>query len=162
MFKNLFGKKKSEPEKSFGPTEPIYPGEQFTVGQIDTDEGIGFVNVNQAYENYPNKKYYPWCAQLLLEFKDKNENGHPTDKEAEILNELEDKIESFLKRNHKVHFIGRITRKDFRDLIYYIDEPRLDQEETKTFFDEINSLRGVNFNLDKDPDWNFVSGLIKT
>ncbi|TNE79750.1 MAG: DUF695 domain-containing protein [Bacteroidetes bacterium] len=161
MFKNLFVRNKDKQKETYRPTEPIYPGENFTVGRIETEEGGGFVNVNQAYDNYPNKRFFPWCAQLLLEFKDKNENGHPTDQEAEVLNELEDKIDNFLKDKHKVHFIGRVTRKDFRDLIYYIDQPRLDQDETKNFFDEISSIRGVNFNLDKDPEWNFVSGLIK-
>ncbi|MGM0479835.1 MAG: DUF695 domain-containing protein [Bacteroidota bacterium] len=160
MFKKLFGQKKHETKKAYQPTEPIYPGENFTVGQIETEEGIGFVNVNQAYDNYPNKKYFSWCAQLVIEFKDKNENGHPTDQEAEVLNELEDKIEGFLKEKHKVHFIGRVTRKDFRDLIYYIDQPRLDQERTRVFFDDISSIRGVNFDLDEDPEWKLVSGLI--
>ncbi|MFA0961657.1 DUF695 domain-containing protein [Roseivirga sp. BDSF3-8] len=160
MLKYLFGRNKNQ-GKNFGPAEPIYPGENFLVRQIETQEGIGFVIVNQAYDNYPNKKHFPWCAQFLLEFKDKNENGHPTDQEAEVLNKLEDKIENFLKVKHKVHFIGRVTRKDFRDLIFYIDQPRLDQDETKSFFDQINAIRGVNFNLDKDPEWKFVSGLIK-
>lgn len=157
----MFRRNKNKPEKTYGPAEPIYPGENFTVGQIETEEGIGFVNINQAYDNYPNKRYFPWCAQLLLEFKDKDESGYPTDQEAEVLNELEDKIENFLQEKHKVHFIGRITRKDFRDLIYYIDQPRLDQDGTKKFFDEISLIRGVNFDLDKDPEWKFVSGLIK-
>ncbi len=161
MFKNLFKRNKDQQKKTSGPTEPIYPGENFTVGQIETEEGIGFANVNQAYNNYSNKKYFLWCAQLLLEFKDKNENGHPTDQESEVLNELEDKIENFLKDKRKVHFIGRVTRKDFRDLIYYMDQPRLDQDETARFFDKINSIRRVNFNLDKDPEWKFVSGLIR-
>ena len=161
MLKNLFGRNKNESQKIYGPTEPIYPGENFAVRQVETEEVVGIVTVNQAYENYPNKKYFPWCAQLLLEYKDKNENGHPTDQEAEVLNEIEDKIENFLKEKHKVHFIGRVTRKDFRDLIYYIDQPRLDPEGTKIFFDEISSIRGVNFNLDEDPEWKFVSGPIK-
>lgn len=162
MFKNLFGQKKNELKNFDGPTEPMYPGEKFTVGQIETEDGIGFVNINQAYDNYPNKKYFPWCAQLLLEFKDMNINGHPTNNEAKVLNGLENKIERFLQKNHQLHYIGRVTRKNFRDLIYYIDQPRLDQEETKIFFDEINSVRGVNFKLDNDPKWEFVSGLIKT
>ena len=161
MFKNLFGGNKRQSESKSTPVEPIFPNENFMVGQIDTEEGVGFINVNQAYDNYPNKKHFPWCAQLLIELKDKNENGHPTDQEAVILNELEDRIQSFLKKNHQVHFIGRVTRKDFRDLLFYIDQPRLDQAETKAFFDEINSIRAVNFNLDNDPEWKFVSGLIK-
>ena len=153
MFNKLFGHKK--------PVEPIYPIESFTVGQIETDEGIGFININIGYRDYPNKKFYPWCAQLLIEFKDKNEKGHPTEKEAETLNELENKIGKFLRKKHTVHFIGRVTRKGFRDLIYYLDQPKLDQTETNIFFDEINSIRAVNFHLDKDEDWKIVAEFLK-
>ena len=161
MLKKLFGRKDKE-EKKYGPTEPIFPGELFAVSEITDENGFfGISNVNQSYIDYPNKKYFPWCAQLLLEFEDKNENGLPTDEEALILNELEDKIENFLNIKHKVHFIGRVTRKDFRDLLYYIDHPRFTQEETDQFFDEINSVRGVNFSLEKDPEWEFVAGLLK-
>ena len=161
MFKNLFGRNKINRKNTYGPTEPIYPEEDFVVGQIETEEGVEFVLINQAYDNYPNKKYFPWCAHILLEFKFMNENRHPTDQESEVLNKIEDKIENFLKKKHKVHFIGRVTRKNYRDLIYYIDSPKLGQDETNKFFDEINLIRRVNFDIDRDPEWKFVSGLIK-
>ena len=161
MFKNLFGGKKEEP-KNYGPKEPVFPGELFAITEITDEEGFyAIANINQSYENYPNKKYFPWCVLLTVEYEEKNDDGLPTDKEAEVLNNIEDKIESYVNQKHKVHFIGRVTRKDFRDVIFYIDFPSFNQQETNQFMDEINAIRRINFRLDKDPEWNFVSGLLK-
>ena len=160
MFKNIF-KRQPRQELHAAQTEPIFPIANFSCGQIETKAGIGIAIVNKAYDAYPNKKDYPWCAQVLIEFKDKNENGHPTDEEANVLNDLEDRFEKFLKRKHTVHFIGRVTRSDFRDLLFYINHPIFDPEETKQFMDEINAVRSINFSLDKDETWDFVSDLIR-
>ncbi|MCB0538722.1 MAG: DUF695 domain-containing protein [Bacteroidetes bacterium] len=159
MFKKLFSKK--EP-KSYGPTEPIYPGELFEVGEITADHRFfGVSNINKSYDNYPNKKYFPWWIQVTLELVDTDDRKMPTDSEAQILNELEDKIEKFIKEKHKTHFIGRVTQNGFRDIIFYVDQPRFDQEKTNLFFDKVQEQRRVNFNMEKDINWNNVGGLIK-
>lgn len=159
MFKNFFKRKKED--KSIDTSSKLFPGEDFSVGYIQTKEGDWTVNINHAFDNYPYKQEFQWCAQILIEFKDKNESGFPTDKEAVVLNQIEDKIVVFFQKKHKVHFIGRITRKDFRDLIFYINTPEFDKESTKLFFDEINSIRRINFEIDNDPAWNIVSGFLK-
>ena len=156
MFKKLFGVK-SESE----PIEPIFPVENYSIFKLDMNDVLAFATINTGYKNYPNKQHFPWCAQILLAIQDKNDNGHPTDEEAAVLNDIEDKITTFLKENHTVHHIGRVTRNGERDIIYYIDKPKFNQHETKLFFDEINSQRNLNFTLEKDPKWEFVGGLIQ-
>jgi hypothetical protein len=156
MFKKLFGKKNESQ-----PSEPIFPGEAFSIFKLDLKDGLAFATINTAYNQYPNKKYFPWCAQIVIDIHDKNNNGHPTDYEAGILNELEDRITQFLRRTQTVHPIGRVTRNGERDIIYYIDQPKLDQKETKDFFDQINAVRNLNFSLEHDPQWEFVGGFIK-
>jgi len=159
MFKNLF--KKNEPKK-YGPIEPIYPGESFEVAEISDDNGFfGFSSVNKAYDNYPNKKYFPWWIQVTLELKDVNEKQMPSESESKLLEELENKIEAFISEKHKTHFIGRVTHGGLRDLIFFVNEPRFDQEETSKFFDHIQTIRSVNFEMDKDLEWNNIGGLIK-
>ena len=159
MFKKLFSKK--EPKK-YGPTEPIYPAELFEVSEITDDKGFfGFSNINKSYDNYPNKKYFPWWIQVTLELKEIDDRKMPTESEAKILNELEDKIEKFVTEKHKTHFIGRVTQNGFRDIIFYVDQPRFDQNKTNNFFDQIQEIRRINFTMEKDIHWNNVSGLIK-
>ncbi len=159
VFKKLFSKK--EP-KTFGPIEPIYPGEMFEVGEIVDDNGFFAIsNINKSYDNYPNKKHFPWWIQVTLELVDTDDRKMPTESEAQILSELEEKIEKFIIDKHKTHFIGRVTQNGFRDIIFYVDQPRFDQEKTILFFDQVQEKRRVNFSMEKDIDWNNVSGLIK-
>ncbi len=141
---------------------PIFPGENFLATELEFEEGTGFVVVNEAYINYPNKRLFPWSVQVLIEYQLKHETGLPTDEEASVLNEIEDEIVDFLKVNHQVHFIARLTRKDYRDLLYYIDQPGFDQKKSNEFFEKINLKRKLNFNLEKDEEWRFVSGLFQS
>ncbi len=156
MLNKLFPRKASSK-----PSEPIFPENNFGILQLEIDDSLAIASINTAYNKYPNKKFFPWCAQVLFEISDKNENGHPTNEEAEVLNELEDKVEAFFKENHVVHFIGRLTRNGFRDIFYYLDKPNFDQNKTKIFFDEISAIRAVNFYLDEDSEWDKVAEFIE-
>jgi hypothetical protein len=91
MFKKLLGKGNLNDNSK--PVEPIFPGTNFTIYKFDLPEGSALASINRAYDKYPNKIHFPWCVQLLLEIKEKNEKGHPTDNEAEVLNILEGRIE---------------------------------------------------------------------
>jgi hypothetical protein len=95
-----------------------------------------------------------------LEIIDKNENGHPTNEDAAKLNGIEEEVNKFLKQSQIVHFVTRVTRNGFRDLLYYIDESNLKQEMVNTFCDNIMKERGINFSIQKDPTWKAV-GFIK-
>jgi hypothetical protein len=154
MFSKLFS------SKSVGPTEPIFPVDNFSIFKLEVDDSLAIATMNTAYNSYPNKKFFPWSAQVLFEILDKNENGHPTEEEAEILNELEDKVEAFFKENHVVHSIGRLTRNGFRDVFYYLSKPNFSEIETKIFFDQISAIRPVNFYLDEDTKWDKVAEFI--
>ncbi len=154
MLKNLFQPKNDKP------VEPIFPEDNFGILKLEIDNFLALASINQAYNNYPNKKFFPWFAQILFELQDKNDNGHPTNEEAEVLNDLEDKINIFFKENHVVHFIGRLTRNGYRNIFFYLDNPSFDQDKTNTFFDEISAIRPMDFYLKEDKKWNKVSAFI--
>ena len=154
IFKNFFGSNKKEL-----PVEAIYPGESFSILKLDMPDGLSFATVNSAYKDYPHKKLFPYLAGFEMEILNKNNNDHPDNEEAEILNDLQDRIENFLKEKHTVHSVARVTRNGARDILIFIDEPKFTEEETKSFFDQINSVRAVNFTIEKDPKWNAVKGL---
>jgi hypothetical protein len=156
MFKKLFSSK-AEP----GLVEPVFPTENYSIFKLTVDNGLAFATMNTGYNNYPNKSNFPWCAQILLSIQDKNDNGHPIDEEAVVLNDIEVRITEFLKRTQVVHPIGRVTRNGERDIIYYIDKPKFNQKETKEFFDEINAIRNLNFTLEEDAKWKLVGAFIK-
>ena len=124
-------------------------------------DGLAFATVNKAYDNYSNKSFYPWLVAVELQIIDKNDNGHPTDQEAAQLNAIQEKLETWLKNQHTVHSVARVTRNGFRDLLVYIDKPKLTQEEVNNFFTDIQKEREVNFAIQQDPNWGAVSGFIK-
>lgn len=66
-----------------------------------------------------------------------------------------------LRKQHTVHSIARVTRNRFRDIMIYIDKPKLTQEEINSFFEDIQKDREVNFGIHQDSSWNAVSGFIK-
>lgn len=140
-------------------SEPVFPGESFSILKLDMPEGLAFATVNSAYKDYPNKTHFPYLAGFELEVLEKNDNGHPVDDEAEVLNELQDRIEMFLQEKHTIHSVARVTRNGARDLLIYIDEPNFTKEEVKVFFDQINSVRAVNFTINRDPKWDGVKAL---
>ena len=154
FLKNIFGGNDNE-----CPVEPIFPGENFSVLKLDTPDGLAFAMVNSAYKDYHNKKSFPYLAGFELEILMKNDNGHPNDEEAEIHNDLQDKIEAFLKEKHTVHSVARVTRNGVRDVLIYIDKPKFTKEEATSFLDQINSIRALNFTISKDPKWDSVKGL---
>ena len=153
MFKNFFQKK--------SPQEPIFPQESYSILKLNIQGSLAFATINKGYSNYQNKKFYPWYATILIDVLEQNENGHPTDEEAALLNSIEERITEFLKKTQVVHYIGRITRKSERDIIYYIDKPNFNNEELKIFFDSINAIRPLNLNIEKDESWNNISGFMK-
>jgi hypothetical protein len=149
MFKNLFAK--TPPAK-----EPIFPGEKLSMFKLNLEDGWGLATINKAYDNYQNKALFPWYAIINIHLQDQNENGHPTAQEAEVLNRIEKRVTDFLKQEMIVHFIGRVIRPGERDLLYYLDDHKFQKEETKTFFDDLNAIRPINFELHKDPRWALV------
>jgi len=157
FLKKLFG----HSDKNDKPSEPIFPGESFSISKLTLPDGLGLATFNNKYNNYPNKQFFSWHVLVELEIMDKNDNGHPTDTDAEKLVKLEDEILGFLNQKHTVHFLGRVTRNGFRDLLYYIDTPRFEQTEVNSFCDNVMKERGINFGMEKDPKWTAVSGFIK-
>lgn len=72
----------------------------FEIGKITDDDGFfGLSNINKSYDNYPNKKHFPWWIQVTLELKEIDEKKMPPENEAQILDDLEDKIEKFVIKN---------------------------------------------------------------
>lgn len=155
FIKQVFGSRKPQQ-----PVEPIFPGEQFTIYQLDLPGGLSFAAINQAYDHYPNKAIYSWHVLVELEVISKNEQGHPTDAETASLLKLEKTIRAFLGKSQTVHLAGRVNRNGFTDLLFYIDEPKLSQEEVDRFCNEVMQQRAINFSIENDPEWNSV-GLIK-
>ncbi len=155
MFKNFFQGNKT--------VEPVYPGESFSVGNIYSKKDNSLVSVaviNQSYKNYPNKKLFPYCIQITLQYSETNENSFPDDAEGEILNTIEDDFLKFLRKTNTVHHLGHVTNRGYRDILFYSDKLTIPHEELIAYLDKVQEIRRLNFSVEKDESWNFVSAFI--
>jgi hypothetical protein len=143
------------------PVEPIFPNENFTIFRVNMPEGLSFATVNTGYRNYHNKKCYPFLVAIELEILEKNNNGHPTDIDAQRLNEIQENVESLLKQQQTVHPLARVTRNGTRDIMMYIDKPVFSEKELTGYCDNIRKERKIVFSIQKDEKWNAVSGFLQ-
>lgn len=151
MLRKFFSKKLQ------GPSQPIFPKESFSIFKLTLPDGWGLATINKGYDHYPNKQYYPCHVLVELEVVNPNENGHPTDEEASRLYTIEEEIVGLLKQYQTVHVIGRVTRKGFRDLLIYTDEPKTPEEQIFGYCDSITKERAINFEMSNDKTWKNVS-----
>lgn len=155
FFKKLFDAREL-PE----PVEPVFPGEDFIELECETVDGPAYAFINKAYHAYPNKLIYAYQVLVELEAIYIDEKGFATEADASRLNEVERDVLDFLRSRNTVHLVGRVNRKQFRDLLIYIDEPQMSQDEVNEMCDEIMKERGINFSIEKDDEWNAVGGFL--
>ncbi|BAV09449.1 DUF695 domain-containing protein [Filimonas lacunae] len=155
FFKKLF-----DAQEPPAPIEPIFPGEDFVELECETVDGPAAAFINKAYNGYPNKRLYGYQVLVELEAIYTDDEGYATENDTVRLNRVEQDVIDFLKSKQVVHLVGRVNRKNFRDLLIYIDEPRLEQEEVNQFCDEVMKERGINFAIEEDEEWNAVGGFL--
>lgn len=143
------------------PVEPIFPGGDFVELECETIDGPATAFINKSYHAYHNKLAFPYQVLVELESIYTDEEGYATEADVLRLNEVEKDILDFLKSRNTVHLVGRVNRKNFRDLLIYIDEPKMTQEEVNELCDEIMTERGINFSIEKDEEWNAVGGFLE-
>lgn len=156
FFKKLFDAREL-PE----PVEPVFPGDDFITLECETIDGPAYAFINKAYHGYPNKLIYAYQVLVELEAIYTDESGFATEIDAKRLDQVERDVLDFLKSRNTVHLVGRVNRKYFRDLLIYIDEPQMSQEEVDEMCNEIMTERGINFSIEKDEEWNAVGGFLE-
>jgi len=65
----------------------------------------------------------------------------------------------FLQQKETVYFLGRVTRNGFREALYY-GKPWFEQVEVNAFCDDIMKERGINFIMERDPNWRVNRGIL--
>jgi hypothetical protein len=141
----------------------IFPTENFSViqGQVDKKPMIG--SINMGYRNYNRKAQFPWCLKLAigLELDNLHDNGLPKQEESEIANKLEDELLDKIKRLATAHYIGHLFNDTFLDVYVYLDDPKKVHEFLQTQINKDKLIRGFGYEINQDPQWTTVKGLLK-
>src|SRR5262249_31587344 len=126
---------------------------------VDSDGNLVLVTVDLAFRGYTHKADHPFLVHVNLTTRDQNANGHPTDREAEVLDRVEDGITSELLGKQPGVFVGRATTKGARELMYYVR----DTEPANAVLDRLSKSpqeRPWEFRIESDPSWKNVELLL--
>jgi len=148
MLKTLFKKK---------PADDRYPEDEFIIAQAERADLPVIATINRAYRRYPHTADYPWHVEIVVTMQDTTDKGLPTNAEADILNALEDHIESALKAEGATHYIARQTWNSLRMLDYYVQEGAA-AEKALTKFAAASPSRPLQFKVQRDETWSNCAG----
>ena len=93
-----------------------------------------------------------------METSKKNQNGHPTDDEALIFNDLEDNLIATLATGTPFCYIGRTTRDGYREIMFYVDDKQRAADVMDGFIKADQFKRKVTYQVDPDKEWVSVEG----
>ena len=144
-------------------TQDIFPQESFSVveAEIDGKQVVG--SLNMAYKTYDKKAKYPWCLKIAigLELTNLLENGLPNHEESSIAYKLEDELLAEIKKLATAHYIGHLFYDTFLDVYIYLDDPKKVHDFVQTQTDKEGLIRGFGYEINQDPKWATVEGLLK-
>lgn len=146
MLKTLFGKK----------SDQRFPADRYVVAQGERDGLLAVAMINKAYERYSFTAEYPWHIQIEIAMEDTTDQGLPTNAEADVLNALEDSLESALKAAGAVHYIARQTWNNLRMIDFYVDDGAAAEKALGAF--ATASSRPLQFKLERDETWAICAG----
>jgi hypothetical protein len=146
MLKTLFGKK----------TDERFPEEEFVIAQAERQGLPVIATINRGYRRYAHKAEYPWHAEIVVSMEHTTDTGLPTNDEAEVLNTLEDQLESALKAQGAAHHIARQTWNNIRMLDYYVDDGAAAEKALAAL--AAASARPLQFKVEKDETWSSCAG----
>jgi hypothetical protein len=127
---------------------------------IDTSRGDmpAVVVVNDAVFSFSHKDVFPWHLEISIEVADVAENGMPTSREAKVLDDLGDAIESVLEQGRTKHgstnalFLARVTCDARREVIYRVHDPELANSALSKAVEK-HQTREWSFNMSRDDSW---------
>lgn len=114
--------------------------------------------INKEYKGFKEKNAYPLSLFITVSTGDQDQNGHPTEKEAEIFYTLQTHIIAEMSAEFSFCHAGTTTMTGYRDILLYIS-PR-DQEKASGILTRIKSEdpRITSFTFEEDPEWEAVAG----
>jgi|WetSurMetagenome_2_1015567.scaffolds.fasta_scaffold17451_2 hypothetical protein len=134
---------------------------QYSVIRFKINDEECFATINQYFNNFKYKSDFPYSLWISVETKDKNTNGRPTDKEAELYNDLEDSIVRQFDTKTPYCYIGRTTRNGFREIIFYVSDRDLASTLMDVYIGENKYDRKIEYDIRLDKNWESVSGLVQ-
>lgn len=127
-------------------------GENFVVMKGEIDGHPLFAMIDVSLRNFDDTQELPYFLSVGTRLVSPTEDGLPTRSEADDLNAWEDVVEARLRPQGRLVFIGRVTWKGERELLYYVDKQQPFVETLKSLSDA-QSTRPFAFACERDEKW---------
>jgi hypothetical protein len=132
---------------------------QHTVAKFEIDGKLCFATINQYFKDYKHKDRFPYSLWVTVETLQRNTNGHPTNDEAEVFNNLEDSLIKSFAESIPFCYIGRTTRDGYREVMIYVSDKQKATEVMNRFIDANSFKRKIKYEIDLDKEWKSIEGL---
>lgn len=133
------------------------PEDMFTSLKFELDGKPCVAVINTQYKDFKSKSLFPLSLFIMINTKDQDKNGHPTEKEASVFYDLQTKVIARLSSEFRYCHVGTTTMNGYRDILLYINEK--DREKATEI---LNQLKGENdriasYTFEPDPGWEAVA-----
>ena len=128
----------------------------FSIMETECDGYPVVATIASNLRGYSQRNVTPWFLGFSTHLVDPDPRGLPKAGEAEELNRWEDQIEEQIKARSKSIFVGRVTWKGNRELLYYVDNPEQVLDRLQRLADE-GSTRPFAIRCELDAEWSNVS-----
>ena len=115
-----------------------------------------FASINASLKEYRQKKDLPWFVSISTKFLHPSKNGLPGDDEFAGLNDWEDLIEARIGKVCRYAYLGHVTHKGSREVLFYVDSREPAESALKKLKEEQSTLK-FDFGVNRDDDWKSVA-----
>jgi hypothetical protein len=132
--------------------------QSFTSLQFEKDGKPCIASINDRYIGFNEKSNYSLSLFIIVNTLEKDNNGHPTEKESLFFNNFQTQILQELSANIVIYcYVGTTTMSGYRDILLYI-KPEHQEMATEILQKYKNKEKRVeSISFEQDPEWEAVS-----
>lgn len=141
------------------------PEEKPRIIEFIQDNFPGIAYVNRSLIDFEPKEVFGWHLSIMLDIQETVENGMPSKRERELLDEFGDILDTNIKghdiENPNALFLARITWNKTRELIWRVYNPEIADKYLQQIISDNSSPRPFDYRIDPDKDWKLAEWHLK-
>ena len=122
------------------------------------------LTINTSYVGFEHRDVFQWVLQLEVFVRKEEGGGPPTNKEAAVLNDMEDAIrEAISPKDQKPNavFVLRETDRDLRTVVFAVYDPEVANGALQKMLEEKHFDLPWQFRMEADQHWKTLDPYFK-
>ncbi|RZJ47958.1 MAG: DUF695 domain-containing protein [Flavobacterium sp.] len=138
----------------------LIPEEEYQIIEFKQENlpGVGVINLSLI--DFEPKEVFSWHCSIMLNFENFIENGMPTNNDVLIAEKFEDFLSEKIKGDDKEKpnalFLGRITWKETRELIWRVYNPKIVNEFLEEIIEKKKHSFQFDYRIENDEEWKLA------